>query len=75
MKQPYVGYNDTFQIRTKEPGEYENKLGDALESAFKGGASDLEKIVTVIKKRAVPAPNGAAWSVELLAAELKRLGE
>lgn len=75
MKAPYVGYNDTFQTRDKEPDAYENALGDALEDAFKQKIHDLDGIVEVLKARKVPTNGAAAWSKELLTKELARLGQ
>lgn len=74
MKTPYVGYNETFQTRAAPPSDYENKLGDALEEAFKRKIHDLDGIIKVIEEQAVPNPQGASWSVASLTAELARLG-
>lgn len=74
MKAPHIGYNETFQTRSKEPDAYENALGDALEEAFKQKIHDLDGIVAVLKERKVPTNGGAAWSTELLTKELARLG-
>lgn len=74
MKSPYTGYNETFQTRIAPPTDYENKLGDALEDAFKRKIHDLDGIVKIIEEHAVPAPHGAAWSAAFLTAELARLG-
>lgn len=75
MKNPHVGYNETFQYRNREPDAYENMVGDALEDAFKRKIHDLDGIVTVLRERDVPVAGGGEWSAELLAKELARLGE
>ncbi len=74
MHKPYVGYNETYQTREREPDAYENLLGDALEEAFREGVDTLEGIVVKLQKRGVPAAGGGEWSVAVLTAELTRLG-
>ncbi|MGE3245246.1 MAG: recombinase-like helix-turn-helix domain-containing protein [Beijerinckiaceae bacterium] len=71
---PEGQYLDVHQTRDREPSEYENLLGDALERSFAAGVTDLEGVVTGLVDYGVPGPDGQSWSVELLRAELKRLG-
>ncbi len=63
------------QTRHREPSDYENVLGDALERSFAAGIHDLDGIVRGLLEYGVPAPEGKSWSADLLAAELKRLGQ
>lgn len=63
------------QHRDHEPSDYENLLGDALERSFAAGVHDLDGVVQGLVDYGVPAPGGQSWSKDLLAAELKRLGQ
>ena len=71
---PKGQFLNPHQHRDREPSDYENVLGDALERSFAAGVHDLEGVVKGLLDYGVPAPEGRAWSVDLLAAELKRLG-
>lgn len=62
------------QTRDREPTEYENLLGDALEQVFAGGATELEAVVAGLNEIEAPSPDGQPWTAELLQAELARLG-
>ena len=62
------------QSRDREPTEYENLLGDALEKAFAAGIADIDGVAAGLNTDAVPAPSGQSWTGELILAELKRLG-
>lgn len=53
---------------------YEDRLGDALETLLGGGADDLDALASGLNALEIEAPDGAAWSAESLAAELRRLG-
>ena len=68
---PYV---NPHQARDREPDDYQNLLGDAIERAYAKGIHDLAGIVASLNEVAVPAPNGQPWSVELFQREMKRLG-
>lgn len=68
-------YLSPHQTRTAEPSEYENLLADALERSFAAGATELDDVVRALQDSAIFAPNGQTWTAELLASELKRLGE
>ena len=68
---PYV---NPHQARDREPDDYQNLLGDAIERAYAAGIHDLPKLVASLNEAAVPAPNGRLWSVELFQREMKRLG-
>lgn len=53
---------------------YEDLLGDALMRLLGQGMNTLEAFVSGLNELNVHGPNGAKWTVELLAVELKRLG-
>jgi hypothetical protein len=74
MLKNFVPYNDTWQTRDHEPDAYEDLLGDGLEFAFGRDIHDIEGVVEVLNDRAVPSPSSAPWTVEVLKAELARLG-
>ncbi|HZY53533.1 MAG TPA: recombinase-like helix-turn-helix domain-containing protein [Reyranella sp.] len=67
-------YFNPHQARDREPDDYQNLLGDAIERAYAAGIHDLTKLVASLNEAAVPAPNGQPWSVELFQREMKRLG-
>ena len=69
--QPYL---NPHQTREREPTDYENLLGDALEKAFAAGVHDIEGICARLTEDCVPSPGGKAWTPPLLESELKRLG-
>lgn len=66
-------YLDPHQTRDREPTDYENLLGDALEKAFGAGVQDLDGICAALTKDCVPSPGGKPWTPALLESELKRL--
>jgi len=66
-------YLDPHQTRDREPTDYENLLGDALEKAFARGVHELEAICAALIEDCVPSPGGKPWSPALLESELKRL--
>ena len=67
-------YFNPHQASDREPDDYQNLLGDAIERAYAAGIHDLTKLVASLNEAAVPAPNGQPWSVELFQREMKRLG-
>ena len=67
-------YLNPHQARDREPDDYQNLLGDAIERAYAAGVHDLAGLVTSLNEAAVPAPNGQRWSAELFQREMKRLG-
>jgi recombinase-like protein len=54
--------------------EYEDRLGDALETLLERGADSLDDLAAGLGEVGVTPPFGGAWSAENLAAELARLG-
>lgn len=75
MSKAFTPYNEARQSQPQPPEPYEDLLADGLEYAFGQGIHDLESIVATLIARAVPAPAGQAWTVDLLRAELARLGQ
>jgi hypothetical protein len=74
IEKPEEANNIVWQTRTREPTDYENRLGDALEQVFAGGATDLGEVVEGLNKLKFPDPHGRAWTETSLQAEMKRLG-
>lgn len=62
------------QTRDLPHGDYENRLGDALEAIFDAGVKDLPEIVAGLNRTGVKAPGGQAWTEEIFRAEMARLG-
>ena len=52
---------------------YEDRLGDALEKLLGGGADGLAALAAGLNELGIEAPDGARWSADALAAELRRL--
>ena len=52
------------QARQRPPTAYENLLGDALEAAFREGATELSQVVAKLNADGIRTPSGGAWSVE-----------
>ncbi len=66
--------NIVWQTRAAEPTAYENALGDALEQAFEGGATQPEEIVRSLNAQAFRNADGSSWTVDSFLAEISRLG-
>jgi hypothetical protein len=66
-------YLDPHQARDREPDDYQNLLGDAIERAFAAGVHDLDGLVMRLNEARVPSPNGQPWTGELFCREMKRL--
>jgi hypothetical protein len=62
------------QTRDMPHGDYENRLGDALEALFDAGVTELPDIVAGLNRTGVKPPSGQAWTEELFRAEMARLG-
>ena len=71
MDKPYL---NPHQARDREPDDYQNLLGDAIERAFAAGIHDLGGLVANLNEARVPSPNGQTWTDELFQSEMKRLG-
>lgn len=64
------------QARKREPTAYENLLGDSLERAYTADINDLEGLVSYLNDHGPqPQDTSSMWTPEMLAAELKRLGD
>ncbi len=62
------------QTRDLPHGDYENRLGDALEALFGAGVTELPDIVSGLNRSGVKAPGDEAWTEEIFRAEMARLG-
>ncbi|WP_397473189.1 recombinase-like helix-turn-helix domain-containing protein [Pusillimonas sp.] len=64
------------QARKREPTAYENLLGDSLERAYSSDIDELEGLVVYLNDHG-PQPQAPShlWTADMLAAELKRLGD
>jgi hypothetical protein len=72
--QQQPAYLNPLQARDREPDDYQNLLGDAIERAYAAGIDDVAGLVASLNEVAVPAPNGQPWTTELFQREMKRLG-
>ena len=71
---PGQAENLVWQNRAAAPSEYENALGDALESVFGGGAVTLIQVVSGLNALGCLDATGQAWSEASFEAEMTRLG-
>nr|WP_092142828.1 recombinase-like helix-turn-helix domain-containing protein [Cupriavidus sp. YR651] len=74
IEQPGKVVNIVWQTRAAAPTAYEDALGDALESAFEGGARTPEDIVRAFNHAGFLAADGQGWTEERFLAEIHRLG-
>ena len=64
-----------WQTRAAPPTDYENALGDALESLFTQEIYELPEIVKRLNEGGLGAPDGKPWTKASFEAEMKRLGD
>jgi hypothetical protein len=57
-------YLNAHQSRKREPTQYENLLGDAIERAFAAGHWQLDALVNYLNQTGPRAPNGEVWSTQ-----------
>ena len=75
IEKPGETDNMIWQTRKAVPTQYENDFGDALEQVFEAGAAELHEVVAGLNGIGFRTPDGAQWSEERLAAELRLLAE
>lgn len=66
---------EPHQAQTAVPTDFENRLGDAIESAYAAGIHDLDGVVAYLEEQGPPPPAGGSWSTDsftALMAELDR---
>ena len=61
------------QAQQRPPTTYENLLGDALERAFGGGATELEQVIARLNADGIRTPEGGEWTVANFESVLKNL--
>lgn len=66
--------NIVWQNRAAPPTDYENALGDALETVFHSGAETAEQAVAGLNEAGFRTPDGQAWTAALFETEMTRLG-
>jgi hypothetical protein len=74
IERPAEIQNIVWQTRSAPPTEYENRLGDALETVFESGAVELPDVIAALNGLGVRAPDGKPWTPESFQVEMKRLG-
>ena len=67
-------YLNPHQARDREPDDYQNLLGDAIERCYAAGIHDLPALIEQLNEARVPSPNGQPWTPALFEKEMKRLG-
>jgi hypothetical protein len=67
-------YLNPHQARDRQPDDYQNLLGDAIERSYAAGVHDLGGLVDRLNEAKIPTPNGQPWTAELFRKEMKRLG-
>jgi hypothetical protein len=66
-------YLNPHQSRKREPTQFENLLGDAIERAFAAGHWELDALVAHLNQTGQRAPNGEAWTAETFCATMQQL--
>ncbi|WP_197419245.1 MULTISPECIES: recombinase-like helix-turn-helix domain-containing protein [Burkholderia] len=66
-------YLEPHQARRREPTQYENLLGDAIERAFAQGFHDLASIVRYLNETGLGPQDGTLWTKEGFVSEMARL--
>lgn len=65
--------NVVWQTRPAVPSDYENALGDAFETVFGEGITDLDALIARLNELGVGTPDGEAWTSESFQAHMRRL--
>jgi len=65
--------NFVWQTRSSAPTEYENQLGDALETVFTAGVETLPEVVAKLNEIGMLSPDGGQWTEASFQAEMHRL--
>ena len=68
-------YLNAHQSRKREPTQFENLLGDAVERAFAAGHWELAALVGYLNQSGPRAPNGEAWTAASYQATMQRLAQ
>lgn len=71
MPDPYLEPN---QSRTEPPAEFENRLGDTIESAYAAGIHDLDGLVARLNEAGPAAPGGGPWTAPAFTELMAELG-
>jgi hypothetical protein len=66
--------NIIWQTRDHAATDYENRLGDAIESAFEADANSPEAMAAHLNGMGVHAPDGAPWTAASFEAVMRELG-
>jgi hypothetical protein len=66
--------NIIWQTRDHAPTDYENRLGDALESAFEAGADSPEAMAAHLNGMNIHAPDGTPWTAASFQTVMRELG-
>ncbi len=71
---PHNGlFMEVHQVQKQPPSEYENRLGDSIEDAFRNGIREMPDLVAALNAKGVPDPKGGAWTVETFESTLATL--
>ncbi|NIR39349.1 MAG: hypothetical protein GWO22_26310, partial [Actinobacteria bacterium] len=66
--------NIPWQTRERRPTDYENRLGDALETCFSEGITELAALVSRLNALGVPDPDDAPWTEASFMEAMQALG-
>ena len=62
------------QAQPRPPTDYENLVGDALEAAFRDGATELAQVIERLNADGIRTPQGGRWTVDNFELVLNALG-
>jgi hypothetical protein len=68
-------YLNSHQSRKREPTQYENLLGDAIERGFAAGHWELAALVAYLNQSGPRAPSGEAWTEAGYQVMMQRLAQ
>lgn len=75
IEKPGEAVNLVWQTRKAEPTQYQNDLGDALETVFESGATELDDVVAGLNNIGFRTSSGAPWTAERFTAEIHALAD
>jgi recombinase-like protein len=74
IEKPGEAANVTWQTRTAQPSDYENRLGDALEKIFDSGAIELGEVVKGLNDLKILSADGKPWTEASFQQVMQKLG-
>lgn len=74
IERPGAARNLIWQSRSQAPTDFENALGDALETAFDAGAETPTDVVASLNAQGLHTPDGRPWTEDAFLQAMRGLG-